>query len=155
MIRKVTSDAGRTQGGFADEKKDCTVRALVNAGNLSYEQAHKIMAEEGREYGGFGRVFAGILNAHKKNLLDFKHVELRVYQKKFNRHPGFVGRDNKAIMWYRWTGPTIKQFISEHSKGRYIVTIKRHAFAIIDGAIHDLFKQHAGATVLSAWEIIL
>ncbi len=143
MIRnKVITDAGRVKSGFADENNDCTVRALAKAGNMGYAEAHKIMAEEERKPGHPASVFNGIVNANEKNLLNYKHVELAKHERVYNGAPGYVGINNRPILVHRLVGPNIKQFVERYPRGRYILRIKKHVFAVIDGVMYDKYKQH-------------
>lgn len=156
MIRnKVITDAGRVTSGYAGEEKDCTVRALAKAGNMSYEQAHTIMAEEGRKTGRGASMIGGILNAAMKKLLTYKYIELPKHERVYNGAPGFVGINNRPILVHRNVGPNIKQFVERYPRGRYILRIKKHVFAVIDGVMYDKYKQHGGAEVKAVWEIIL
>jgi hypothetical protein len=135
------------------ETNDCTVGALATAANIPYEQAHNIMEKTGRRIGRGGTIFRGIVHASLVGLLKYTILELPKHKRVFNAAPGFVGVNGKAILTTHFVGPSIKQFIAQHPRGRYIVKIKRHAFALIDGVMFDRYKQHAGAIVKNAWKI--
>jgi hypothetical protein len=155
MLNRKITDAGRSQAGFGQENNDCTVRALAKAGNIDYKLAHEIMAEEGRKPNCTSNMMCGLLNARDKNLLKYEHVQLAKHERMFQYAIGFFGPTGECLKFNKMVGPNINQFVQQHPRGRYIVRIKRHVFAVIDGVIYDRYKQHAGALVLAAYKIIL
>lgn len=100
-----------------------------------------------------GSMYGGLAIAVDKNLLSYKTVDLPLRQRVFNGALGYVGCNGRAILVHRWVGPSIKQFVQSHPTGRYILRIKKHVFAVIDGKMYDAYKQHGGAEVQRAWEI--
>ena len=143
-MRKVITDGGKKASGFSQESKDCTVRALSICCAVSYEEAHAALASEGRRTAR-PCTTSVLLRAVNK----FKHAE-----------PLTVPRELKNIYlpdgFYvqRWLGCNIKTFVQNLGPGRYLISIKKHVFAVIDGVIYDSFKQHAGARVQGAWRIL-
>lgn len=49
--------------------------------------------------------------------------------------------------------PTLAQFIRKHRKGRWVMCNRNHAWAVIDGVVHDAVKIGARTRVLQAWKI--
>lgn len=108
--RTICSDAGREKSGIKDQN-DCTIRALAASAGIPYAYAHKIGREAGRKNKkGF----------HPEILLKYAKKEYGItYKKK------------------RYKSVTIQRFIKENPLGRYYVATNTHAFAIINGTIHD------------------
>lgn len=150
-MKKIILDC-RT-AGYKTEKSDCTVGALAMAAKLPYDTAYKIMEDSGRKPGRGATMIEGILTARDRGLLRFDRIVLPLRERLFNGAPGFVGFNNRRILVSKFVGPTIKEFIATHPRGRYILRINKHALALIDGVMYDRFKQHAGAIVLHAWKI--
>ena len=93
------------------ETNDCTVRALSNGCHIPYPQAHNILRKHyDRE--------------HRKGMF-FSHI-MEVLCSEFISHDA---HKNGTM--------TISQFCKRFPKGRYFVTIRRHAIAIVDGVPQD------------------
>jgi hypothetical protein len=121
--------------GF-NEDKDCTVRALCTAGNISYAKAHEIARKRGRENGKpfntFTLVAASATYGLVWNLLRYKGSEL----------------DGVVV-----SGGSVATFAKTHPRGRYIVYASKHAIAVVNGKIHDTWdssKKH----LKCAWRLI-
>src|SRR5205814_1701981 len=98
---------------FSDETKDCTVRALSVAADISYEDAHAAMEMAGRK---------------PKRGIRTKLALIKLA-------PIF---ESKAVIRGRIT---IGRFCQRFPKGRYLVRRNRynggHAFAVVDGIAYD------------------
>lgn len=114
-----------------NERKDCTVRALsLMIG--SYERAHKILKDAGRkERKGFP------LAAWLDSLEVLEGM-------KIDRVKIVHGKGKEKM--------TPTRFCEKYNKGSYIVCINSHAFAVINGVIHDSFRVRPGTRVFWAWE---
>ena len=95
---------------FAD-KNDCVVRAVMAATGCSYETASAMLAAAGRKMG--------------------KGTFAETWRLVYDKYLGLEKLDIKAEFW------TVAAFIAAHPKGSYIVHKKRHAFAVVDGILHD------------------
>lgn len=98
------------------ETKDCHVRALALVLGISYDESHQIHKEEGRVDGK-----PTFYSTSQKISTRFGLAPVRYENTKY-------GRDGD---------PTIKQFVWDHPKGKYLVHRSGHAFAVIDGVVHD------------------
>lgn len=96
------------------ETNDCTVKAWFNVFNAPYHLCHKYLK-------GYGRVHRRgmTLDQIKRALNGCKKTKV-VY--------GPYSDKNRI---------TVTQFCKKHPVGRYYVTSRGHAFAIIDGVVHD------------------
>ena len=55
--------------------------------------------------------------------------------------------------WYqRRTNPTVLQFAKSHPTGKYILIVKGHALAVVDGVIYDTLRTKR-ARIFQAWEL--
>lgn len=107
----------------AGERNDCTVRALTLATHLTYEQAHALMAKHGRKNGH---------GAHVEPALRELGLGVKV-----------DGR-----------GATVARFAAgEARRGVWIVRVRGHVFAQIDGKQLDTHLNGARTRVLWAWRI--
>lgn len=109
------------------ETKDCTVRALANASNMLYHEAHEILKKHGRKdrHGCFDRHWTPA------------YLESGFICK------GAFGTTIKAVHFARdfnvpqYKGMNLKKAMQVFSEGRYIFMIRGHAMAVIDGELID------------------
>jgi hypothetical protein len=47
----------------------------------------------------------------------------------------------------------VRQFLAAHPKGRFILTTRTHAFAVLDGRIHDEWQQTGLGKLDGAWKL--
>lgn len=108
------------------DTKDCSVRALAVATGCSYEQASAVFSAAGRVM-------------KKGTSVD---VSRKVHETWLGMLP---------------TNPIdfVAAFVAANPKGRFILHSKRHAFAVIDGVVHDweFSRTGPGTRVIRAWEV--
>ncbi len=111
----VITDAGRSVSGYLDgTNNDCVVRAYSIVTGLSYVDCFRLLQLWGRK--------------------DNKGVRLtNFFNSNFQLFP---------FLWYTvpYKGFTLNHFSKCHSHGKFIVAIKRHAFAVIDGVVYDGYR---------------
>ena len=107
-IAKVVSEYATRHGAGAPEKKDCVVRAISLAVNVAYAEVHAALAAQGRETGKS----------------TYARQTLTVVE-------------SYGMQQVPTVRPTLQQFIRENRQGRYVVIRRGHAFALIDGVVHD------------------
>jgi hypothetical protein len=106
------------------ETKDCTVRALVNATGRPYTEVHAVFAEHGR-----------------KNRRGFR----------FHQCIHSIAADlGISVKLVRRSG-SVEKLIRLFPQGKVIVHVRRHAFTIIDGVIHDSWTPSKSCHVKQAW----
>lgn len=121
----IITDGGRYSSSYPDEHRDCTVRALAVAADLTYNRAHRILQIHGRK--------------RKQGL----HTEGK---------------------WAIITGSiccrrhgTVRKFVRDFPTGRFIIDVRHHSLAVIDGVIHDLDPDEEitllGSWVRGAWKV--
>lgn len=95
------------------DKNDCSVRAFARAAGISYDAAHKRFADHGRKRGCATQLITTAL----------------VLREAF---PDARGVNMKDLPM------SIAEFVDRLPRdGAYIVHTNRHAFAIVDGIVHD------------------
>jgi hypothetical protein len=122
---KYVLTAYRTEIAALNETNSCTIITLANVTGISYNDAHKIGADAGRiARKGF---YTEKLTAHA---LKFGHV--------FRPIPNF-------------SRMTIAAFCEKYPTGRFYVRKRGHAFAIINGVVHDNgVVEGKGRTIINA-----
>jgi hypothetical protein len=109
------------------EKNDCVVRAMTIATGKTYDEIHALLKRCGRR-NGCGTNF-GIINAA---LVALGLPELTRIDPDYRLICGRYTARRQAT-----NRPTLAQFVSEHREGTYMLIIRGHAFALINGVQHD------------------
>ena len=138
-----------------NEKNDCMVRSVASAADVAYRTAHNFC----KEY--FGRedkrgtnnmsIATQMLLAETTGIeLEGKKFGVKVLGKSRIRNRYKL----KGEIIYR--KKTLKSFIQDNSKGRYMVMIANHALTVIDGEVYDWKSNMYKPTskVQSAYELI-
>lgn len=118
------------------DKNNCTVCALSNVSGITYHEAHMITQAAGR-----------------KMRKGFKTVKLmnHIFDNQSNYGLMFVcimNKDNgsKPI--------SVARFIQENPTGRFYVRRSGHAFAIINGVVHDHLTNKPLQRITHAWQFL-
>jgi hypothetical protein len=124
-MRRASELYGSTPRAFKDETADCSVRAVAVAANVPYERAHALFERHGRERKRRTPVF----------------ISDRVCHDLFMEEMVIVNR------------PTLAQFIREHREGRFFLSRGGHAFALVNGVVHDWAASRTGprSRIKRAW----
>jgi predicted transcriptional regulator len=133
------------------ETNDCVVRAFASAFNLSYDFAHKKVAELfGRKNGQGTYSFSLVMR-------QMEVQDVRINRKKIKT----ISKDVNLSYWIKVKGVnvlrsmTTAKFLEDYPKGTYIVTVKGHAFTIKDGVVignpEDATQRKKN--ILGAWKI--
>jgi len=139
----------------AKEKNDCFVRALAIAGEVDYTIAHKVAKETFARKDKKGTL-EKVINSKfeeaesKGILLGDKKAKVEVLGSKSTKNRYKFNGD------FVWRKKTLKSFVQSHPKGNYIVTVAKHAVAVIDGELADWGIEAFRPTrkVLSAYKIV-
>lgn len=111
------------------ERNDCTVHALRACLDDAYGTARHVLKEFGRRHGhGASYLTLGLMMDQSE---------------KYRFRAEMV----KAV------GQTVAEFVRQHPVGRYFVTRRGHAFAVVDGEIKDNIDPRHRAKVLRAWKV--
>ena len=125
MIMNVVITDCRRSAFHPKEKNDCTVRATAACIGMPYEDVHKRMADLGRKNG------KGFIFRYSNGLEDF-HLDTVPHL----------------------SCKRLSSILPELQKGRFIVKISRHVFAVIDGIIVDLKKPNPNCIVKMVYKKI-
>jgi hypothetical protein len=143
---------GITESKLAQsEKDDCVVRAFASAFGVTYDYAHKKVAEVfGRKNRQGTAYFSLTMNA-------LASKEIKFNRKGVTR----IKEDIGLSYWFEVKGKstlrnmTTAKFLEKYSKGTYIVTVKGHAFTIKDGVVignpEDATQRKK--VIFGAWKI--
>lgn len=132
---------------FPGESKDCTVRALANALELPYDEVHAEMKAAGRKNneGAYNHQFTPVYMKHGfKPVCVFGTTNGAMWSLKYLKQNG-IETIHKA-------GITIGRLLPYLAEGRYIVEVKGHVFAVVDGEVIDGVCCKTGASVECIWK---
>lgn len=111
---------------YLGERNDCSVRSFSIAVGISYEKSHALFQFHGRQYGR---------RTHGS-------ITTRVIM---SMTPG--------AYWARcWPNLTVSRFVGLHANGRYILHVRGHSIALVDGVVFD-WSAHPHRRVLSFWKL--
>ena len=128
----------------AGEKNDCVVRAIANACDVNYTQAHKYCAETfGRKKGKGTQAFMMQMDQVKE--MKFDDVgQLDLFNNGITRKVKCLGHGPKQggdmcnpKYTHKPVAYTVKAFAQRFNKGNYIVAVNGHALAINNGVVVD------------------
>ncbi len=111
-----------------NESRDCAVLALSNALDVAYCRAHAFLANNGRKpkHG----IHVGELITRKRGIILGHKLQL-------------VKRSG-----------SLAKFLREFPSGRYLITVRHHAFAVVDGMVHDMQRQSPRRHIRKAWRVL-
>ena len=129
------------------EENDCVVRAVTHAFGVDYIKAHHFCELKLHRVSGNGTYTHRYLPKVKQAFgCKIKQLGKRG---KYNSDYRYLTRDQKSKV-EKWSNAKqkwvvkretvqvqykVNEFVKAHSKGNYIVTVKAHAFAIVNGEI--------------------
>ena len=119
-----------------NEKNDCVVRAVANACDVNYDQAHKYVADTfGRKKGQGTQLFTMLLKTNKEMVFD-EVGQLNMFEqgvKRSVKHIGDMPKNGGKLFnpkyKHKKVAYTVKEFAQRFNKGNYILTVAKHALA--------------------------
>ena len=127
-----------TQGSLLakGEKNDCSVRALANAFNITYDTAHMFAATklERKARKGLKGMFS-TLNTLGSVTFDLFSNTLFPETKTYKL--GCVSKPINSDYTHKPVQYTVKTFCARFNKGTYIVLVNKHALCIKGGIVVD------------------
>jgi len=132
------------------ENNDCFVRAVMNACQVSYDEAHELVASRfGRESGkgtkgAIMKLTTMELNGEK---LAGREIQCLGHFSATPMTPAKAKEKNILLnLKYpkgggTFSGFTVGKFLAQHPKGSFILIVAKHALAIRDGKIYDNADQ--------------
>jgi len=118
------------------EKNDCSVRAVANAFNVTYDVAHEFCSNElGRKAKRGLKGMYSTLNALGSVTFDLfsdtLFPETKTYKLAGKLKPRNPDYTHKPVQF------TVKTFCAKFNKGTYIVLVNKHALVVKDGIVVD------------------
>jgi len=126
------TDSGRGESKRPKQTNDCTVRALANISGQPYDECYDLLKERGRKCSRGG----DFPNSRK----DDEALGIEFIWQSF---PAVKGKRRMNI----------GDFCEAHPEGKYIARTAKHVFAVIDGVVHDSFKQAPYRCVYGCWKV--
>ena len=134
-----------------NEKNDCVVRAVANSFGISYDQAHKFVADEFKRVKGNATYYTnakmkkltqngynGLIEFEPQGQLDlFDNDVKRVDVSHLGDEPKRGGKLINKKYKHKPVPYTVKTFAQEYNVGNYFVLVNKHALAINNGVIVD------------------
>ena len=119
-----------------NEKNDCSVRALANAFNVTYDVAHLFAATklERKAKKGLRGMFSKLDLLGEVSFELFSNTlfpETKTYNLEGKLNPINSDYTHKKVQF------TVKTFCSKFNKGTYIVIVNKHALTVKDGIVID------------------
>ena len=119
-----------------NEKNDCSVRALANAFNVTYDVAHLFAATklERKAKKGLRGMFSKLDLLGEVSFEWFSNTlfpETKTYKLEGKLKPINSDYTHKKVQY------TVKTFCSKFNKGTYIVIVNLHALTVKDGIVID------------------
>ena len=134
-----------------NEKNDCVVRAVANACDVNYDQAHKYVKDTfGRKKGQGTQLFTMLLKTNTEMVFD-NVGQLSLFEdgvKRTVKHlgdmPKLGGELKNPKYKHKKVAYTVKEFAQRFNKGNYILAVAKHALAIKDGVVVDNGNYQVG-----------
>jgi hypothetical protein len=128
---------------FEGEENDCTVRALANALGMPYKLAHGILARAGRK------------PKHGMVVTDWQPVYERLGIKLQSVHGNTKGARFVSHKYNieRKAGITLERLLPSLQQGRYIIKIRGHVLAVVNGKVLDYGYNAAGSRVAAVYKL--
>jgi len=127
-----------------NERNDCVVRAIANACEVNYEQAHEVVKEKFARKKGEGTLaFNSVMKGLKRVTFEqagqldlFTDTTVKSI-KHLGDMPKLGGKLINRKYKHKKVAYTVKAFAQKYKKGNFIVLVAQHALAINDGIIID------------------
>lgn len=128
---------------YEHEENDCTVRALANASGMPYRLAHKILKAAGRKERN-GMLTDQYHPVYERLGFTLESIHGTTNGAKYLSHK--TGRTPQA-------GITLENLLPRIGKGRFIIKIRGHVLAVVDGKVLDYGYNAAGSRVQAVYKL--
>ena len=126
------------------EKNDCAVRAVANACDVNYDQAHKFCTEMFDRQKGKGTTGFSLLLKMNTEMVFDEVGQLNMFEQGIKRTVKHIGDMPKAggklfnpKYKHKKVAYTVKEFAQRFNKGNYILAVNKHALAVKNGVVVD------------------
>lgn len=142
MRRYNISDVGYLASDFGlQDRNDCVIRALANVGKMPYVQARERLMSAGR------KVNRGTTHQQYAKLYAECGGKLTLFSRKGKRLADFI----EGVHSVNPKGITVGKLLPKLTKGSYIVWVRRHVFAVVDGRVIDTGGGSADTHVIGLY----
>lgn len=130
--------SGATKQG---ERNDCVVRAISNVSGKHYDEVHALLKKYGRKdrSGTRWETCEKALDSLGYKAVYIGTSQIAKYYSKLNSQP------------HEPKNKTLQTLVNELPKGKFVVFIRGHATALIDGKIVDTFDNKATSRVVAIY----
>jgi len=155
------------------ETNDCVVLAIASVTGSSYDKSHKYVKDTfNRPKGGGTPMFDHIMKKNQgKKLLGSTYERITNHTKtKYTKKVRYYGGETVYEYEYdskfvplitkygitRVSQMTVKTFLKKYPKGKYLIHVRGHAFAILDGVIvgNTCDSRRLKARIVNAYKFI-
>ena len=126
------------------EKNDCAVRAVANACDVNYDQAHKFCTEMFDRQNGKGTTGFSLLLKMNTEMVFDEVGQLNMFEQGIKRTVKHIGDMPKAggklfnpKYKHKKVAYTVKEFAQRFNKGNFILAVNKHALAVKNGVVVD------------------
>ena len=130
-----------TGASRADEAQDCTVRALANALDTNYDEAHAALRKHGRKHGkpcghkvwhrAYSEAGLSLMNIYGTTAAA-RHLSRSLQQKATK-------------------GTTLGTLLKSIGCGRFVVIVTGHAICVLDGQVIDKYSNLSNKSVVAVY----
>ena len=128
-------DGGREAAGRVGKTGDCVCRAVTIASGRPYAEVHNRL-----------RIITGHVRHGRRPSPENGIIVARAPFKRLMEEYGFGWVDFRHLSF-----PLKTTILNLPVEGRLVVMVPRHAYAYIDGVVHDLTPQNIGMPVQGYW----
>lgn len=138
-VHSVSSYIGRVTGTEVEfERNNCVPKALAALTRRPYDEVYNYLSDKGRKHGKGTPRFMSEAFLKENGFIKLEWSQItQVYNN------GGYGVTRKM---------TLATFAKVYTTGRYMVYVRSHAVAVIDGKIMDDWNS-SGRRVTAAWEL--
>ncbi len=181
MIKTVTSSKikGYSKSEIAKkETNDCSVRALANAFDITYNKAHKFLEEN---YGRKNRHGVRTYSWHNvndkfanegeevfgKKLVKIEYPTVEVERKRCTKKATWYDDESRSYTYKKkltlytkkgskYSQMTVGSFVEQYPEGTFILSVRAHTFTVKDGVVYGNFSDGKMKRVRleKVWQII-
>lgn len=155
---------GKAIKGYVDsltaksETNDCVVRAFASSFEVSYDFAHKFVADEFKRQPKKGTFFtASKMVKLSESISKVNGKKIRPIGTKTNSfaYPFSLSYNVKVKGETKKRQMTVGTFVKQNPKGTFFVLVRRHAFTIKDGVVIGNYEDaiKTKRPIMSAFEI--
>tara|TARA_Y100000389_G_C17402816_1_gene486326 strand:- start:148 stop:705 length:558 start_codon:yes stop_codon:yes gene_type:complete len=120
-----------------NEKNDCVVRAFMVAFDIPYKTSHSWVKSKFKRRDRKGTYTSSYLKSVMGSVKNGKRTSLMGFSPRYKgSYSHCKGKTLTNPTYKKPTGYTVKSFMEQHPDGRYVIIVKGHALALVDGVLY-------------------